>query len=447
MTSGESTSLSLSQLLGQLEKTIKKEFSSSVWFMAEILELNVNRTGHCYLELIEKNQDNDTILAKARATIWASKFNMLSPFFETTAGMPLKNGIKILCRGTVGFHKIYGFSINITDIDPAYTLGDLARKKQEVIKRLRDEGVMDMNREIPFPTIPQRIAVISSETAAGYGDFMDSIRENSQHYHFHTRLFQAAMQGDEAPASIIKALDFVYSSNENFDCVVMIRGGGSRADLECFNNYDLAYYITQFPIPVVTGIGHERDESVADLVASFGLKTPTAVAEFLVEKLLSFEFRLSDYRDRLSMLVGQTVNQQRLRLGRLAGDLTHLSGGYLLRKRERCERLAGNLTHLSRGFVQRHQERLERSGDRVKKGSSTRIMREKERLSHLEAKNELVNPLNVLKRGYSMTLHQGTVLSGIEDIKPNETLETRLQNGTILSKVEKTISSHDKRED
>ena len=444
---GESKSQSLSQLLGQVERSLKREFSSPVWIMAEILELNVNRTGHCYLELIEKSQANDTILAKARATIWASKFSMLKAFFETTAGMPLKSGIKILCRGSVSYHKVYGFSINIIDIDPAFTMGDLARKKQEVIKKLRDEGVMEMNREIPFPAVPQNIAVISSETAAGYGDFMDSIEANSQRYRLHTRLFQAAMQGEEAPASIINAMDEVYASEENFDCLIIIRGGGSRADLECFNNYELAYYITQFPIPVVTGIGHERDESVVDLTASVGLKTPTAVAEFLVEKILAFDFSLSAYRDRLASLVGQTVNLQRMRLGRLASDLGHLSGGYLQRQNERCERLADKLDHLSRGFVQRQGGKLERSEERISRGTRAFVSREKERLSHIEKKNELINPLNVLKRGYSMTLHKGKLISRIEDIRADDTLETRLYDGSVLSKVEKTITQHDKRED
>jgi exodeoxyribonuclease VII large subunit len=423
MKPGDSSSLSLSQLLEQVENTLKKEFFTSTWIKAEILELQVNSRGHCYMELIEKSQDNDAIIAKARATIWASKFNMLKPFFETTTGMPLKRGIKILCKGAVGFHKIYGFSINITDIDPAFTLGDLALKKQEVILRLREEGVMDMNRELPFPTIPQNVAIISSETAAGYGDFMDGISASNQQYYLYTQLFQASMQGEDAPASIMAALDAIHSSDFPFDCVVIIRGGGSRADLECFNNYDLAYYITQFPLPVVTGIGHERDESVADLVASYGLKTPTAVAEFLVEKFLSFEFKLSSFRDRLSGLVGQTVKLQQMRL----------------------ERFAGDLAHLSRAFLKKHQERLDRSEQRIQKGSEFRLAHERERLNHLEAKKELVNPINVLKRGYSMTLHKGKVLCGTGSIKAGAKLETRLQDGTIVSKVEKILSSENKR--
>ena len=443
----ESSSLSLSQLLEQVELTLKREFPSSTWIKAEILELQVNTKGHCYLELIEKSQDSDAIIARARATIWASKYSMLKPYFETTTGMPLKSGIKILCRGGIGFHQVYGFSLNITDIDPAYTLGDLARKKQEVINRLRAEGVMDMNRELPFPTVPQNIAVISSESAAGYGDFMDSIHELNQQYYLYTRLFQATMQGDEAPASIIRALDAIHASGHPFDCVVMIRGGGSRADLECFNDYDLAYYITQFPIPVVTGIGHERDESVADLVASCALKTPTAVAEFLVEKILAFEFRLSSCRERLSNLVGRTVRLLQMKLERLAGDLKHLSVGYLQSERERGKRLAGNLIHLSRGFVQRHLERLDQSDQRSRKAAIFRIAREKERLSHLESKQGLVDPVNVLKRGYSITLHRGRVVTGIREIETGEKLETRLHSGIVLSKVEKTISTDDKRED
>ena len=254
---------------------------------------------------------------------------------------------------------------------------------------------------------------------------MDGISISNQQYYLYTQLFKASMQGEDAPSSIISALDAIHASDHPFDCVVIIRGGGSRADLECFNNYELAYYITQFPLPIVTGIGHERDESVADLVASYGLKTPTAVAEFLLEKFLAFEFKLSSFRDRLSGLVGQTVKLQQMRL----------------------ERFAGDLGHLSRAFLQRHQERLDRSEQSIRKGSEFRLAHERERLYHLEAKKELVNPINVLKRGYSMTLYKGKVLSGTGSIKAGEKLETRLLDGTILSKVEKILNNNDKRKD
>ena len=316
---------SLSELLGQVKGALEKELPDHYWVIAEIMELRENR--HCYLELIEKSEENDSLLAKVRATIWASRYDMLRPFFEASTGSPLKSGIKILCKASVEFHPLYGLSLNITDIDPSYTLGDLARKKQEVIQRLRKEGVFDMNRELLFPLVPQRIAVISSETAAGYGDFSESILHNSHGFHFHTTLFPAVMQGDEAPASISSAMEKIYESESDFDCVVIIRGGGSKADLESFNHYDLAYFITQFPLPVITGIGHERDESVADMVAHHGLKTPTAVAEFLVDQLLAFEFRLSALADRLLTSVRNRVQGDLSRLERYQGDIMHLSRG------------------------------------------------------------------------------------------------------------------------
>ncbi len=420
----QGSSISLSELLGRVAKTLKRELPGSQWILAEIMELHVNQRGHCYLELIEKGPDDGAVLARARGTIWASKYNMLRPFFETATGMQLKSGIKLLCKGSVEFHPQYGFSINVTDIDPAYTLGDLARKKQEVIRRLREEGVMEMNQEVPLPAVPQRIAIISSESAAGYGDFIQSIAGNSQGYHFQTRLFQAVMQGDQAPASVMGALDLVFETENDYDCVVIIRGGGSRADLECFNDYDLAYHITQFPLPVITGIGHDRDESVVDLVASKGLKTPTAVAEFLVNQLLSFEFRISALHDKLSASVNRTVQHHRMLL----------------------ERFSGDLTHLSRQTWQRENERLQHASVNMQKGIAAMLERKRDHLALLEKRNELVNPENVLKRGFSMTLHKGRTITTTEGISPGDTIETRLHKGTVYSKAEKTISENDKRE-
>jgi exodeoxyribonuclease VII large subunit len=414
---------SLSELLGQVKGALEKELPDHYWVIAEIMELRENR--HCYLELIEKSEENDSLLARVRATIWASRYDMLRPFFEASTGSPLKSGIKILCKASVEFHPLYGLSLNITDIDPSYTLGDLARKKQEVIQRLRKEGVFDMNRELLFPLVPQRIAVISSETAAGYGDFSESILHNSHGFHFHTTLFPAVMQGDEAPASISSAMEKIYESESDFDCVVMIRGGGSKADLESFNHYDLAYFITQFPLPVITGIGHERDESVADMVAHHGLKTPTAVAEFLVDQLLAFEFRLSALADRLSISVRNRVQ----------GDLSRL------------ERYQGDIMHLSRGLLQKQSEQLRQIRERLQRELSIQMDRKGDYLALLEKRTELVDPRNILLRGYSMTLIEGKALRSIRNIKPGSLLETRLHDGSIISKVEPSSKTNDKRED
>ena len=418
------SSCTLSELLGQVRKVLQKEFPLTRWIVAEIMELHENRNGHCYLELIEKSSENDSLLARAKGTIWASKYSMLRPFFEASTGTRLKSGIKLLCKVSVEFHPQYGLSLNITDIDPAYTLGDLARKKQEVIRRLREEGVFDMNREVFFPEVPQRIALISSESAAGYGDFIESIHNNSHGFSFYTSLFPAIMQGDQAPESIVAAMDQIYESASEFDCVVIIRGGGSKADLESYNHYDLAYFITQFPLPVITGIGHERDESVADMVASRGLKTPTAVAEFLVDQLLAFEFRLSAYHDQLNSVVKQIVQG-------------HLS---------RLERFRGDLAHLSHGFLQGRSEFLQQSGQRIRRETRMLLDRKGDHLSMLGKRIQLVDPVNILKRGYSMTLLNGKTISGIKDVKPGSRLETRLHSGQIISKVEQTIKTNGKRE-
>lgn len=414
---------SLSELLGQVKGALEKELPDHYWVVAEIMEFRENR--HCYLELIEKSEENDSLLAKVRATIWASRYAMLRPFFEATTGTHLKSGIKILCKASVEFHPQYGLSLNITDIDPSYTLGDLARLKQEVIQRLRKEGVYDMNKEIPFPLVPQRIAVISSESAAGYGDFSESIKNNRHGFHFDTTLFPALMQGDEAPLSITSAMELIYESEADFDCVVLIRGGGSKADLESFNHYELAYFITQFPLPVITGIGHERDESVADMVAHQGLKTPTAVAEFLVDHVLAFEFRLSALLDRLSVSVRNRVQ----------GDLSRL------------ERYGEGLLHLSKGSLKRQSEQLRQHQEFLRRAVAMQLEKKGDYLSLLEKRHELVNPANILKRGYSMTLHTGKSITSIKNIKAGSLLETRLHEGRIISKVEHTSLTNDKRED
>jgi exodeoxyribonuclease VII large subunit len=415
--------LSLSVLLGQVKETLEKGLPDSYWVVGEIMELHENR--HCYLELIEKSEENDSLLAKVRATIWASRYSMIRPFFETSTGTQLKSGIKILCKVSVEFHPQYGLSLNITDIDPSYTIGDLARKRLEVIQRLRKEGVFDMNRELSFPLVPQRIAVISSQTAAGFGDFMESILKNRYGFVFYTTLYPAVMQGNEAPGSIISAMESVFESGIDYDCVVMIRGGGSKADLESFNHYELAYFITQFPIPVITGIGHERDESVADLVAHRGLKTPTAVAEFLVDHMLAFELRLSALLDRLSGSVSTRVQGELFRLERF-----HIA-----------------MMHLSHQVLQKLSEYQLNAKERLRRELGNRLNQNRDYLELLNKRLELVNPINILRRGYSMTLHEGKSISSIKNIKPGSRLETRLYKGTIISNVENTFQNNDKRED
>lgn len=411
------SNISLSALNRLIREKTEASFPLPVWITAEILEMQVNRTGHCYMELIEKSTLDDKIIARNRATIWAYKFGMIRSFFETSTGTQLKSGIKILVKAEVSFHEVYGLSLNISDIDPSYTLGDMAMKRMEIIKKLETSGLIRMNKEIPFPAVPQNIAVISSETAAGYGDFMDTLYSNSYNFNCQTRLFPAILQGEKAENSIIQALENIYNQEKDFDLVILIRGGGSQADLDCFNSYDLAMNIAQFPLPVLTGIGHERDETIADLVAHKSLKTPTAVAEFLIDTLLEFLSFLESLEERLQRRVDTILQEEKLQF----------------------ESIALNLQHYIQQYLSKTDYKLEGYNDRLTASCQHFISFKKDFIKNKEKHLELVRPEHVLARGYSITYVNGKVLSSIKDISKGDKLLTKLKNGEIESITEKTV--------
>lgn len=259
--------ITLLELNNLVKLTLKERFQESVWVTAEIVSVQENRSGHCYLELADKRDNEQSVVATARGTVWAFTYRMLKPYFQTTTGRGLEKGMKVLLQVEVVFHEIYGYSLNIKDIDPTFTMGDLERKKREIIEQLKKEGIMEMNKGLELAVLPKTIAVISSPTAAGLGDFINQLESNSYGYKFHIKLFPALMQGDKATDSIVAALDRIYAYEDIFDVVVLIRGGGGQTDLGCFDTYDIAANIAQFPLPVIAGIGHERDETIADMVA------------------------------------------------------------------------------------------------------------------------------------------------------------------------------------
>jgi len=272
--------LSLATLNQIIKDTLNTTLEPSYWVVAEIAELRTNYSGHCYLEFIQKEEESGKILAKTRGTIWSYTYRTVSAWFQSITGEELRSGITVLANVQVQFHEVYGLSLNVKDIDPNFTLGERARKKQEIIKQLEEDGIFEMNKSLKLPLVPQRIAVISSETAAGYGDFMNQITHNDFGYKIETLLFPATMQGDKAPNAIINALLQVHNTMDKFDALIIIRGGGAQVDLDCFDHYELAAHIAQFPLPVFTGIGHERDETICDLVAHTSLK--------LLRQLLNF---------------------------------------------------------------------------------------------------------------------------------------------------------------
>ena len=283
------TSFSLSELTDKIQETIKLNFDTAVWIRAEISELRENSNGHCYLELIEKDNSTDSLLAKSKATIWSSTYRMLKPYFESSTGQSLRSGLKVLIAVSVEFHGLYGFSLNIRDIEPSFTIGELAARRLKIIKQLEEDGIADMNKLLELPALSQRIAIISSKTAAGYDDFINQLKSDTNNFAFYCKLFPAVMQGDQAESSIVAALEKIYSNSEHFDLVLIIRGGGATTDLACFDAYDLALNCAQFPLPIITGIGHQRDLTILDMVAHTSVKTPTAAAEFIISNLLKLE--------------------------------------------------------------------------------------------------------------------------------------------------------------
>lgn len=427
--------LSLYQLLEQVKAAFKNTLPFSWWIVAEISELKVNYSGHCYLELIEKEEAGEAIRAKARATIWASVFRMLQPYFESVTHTRLEAGMKVMIKVTAEFHELYGFSLNISDIEPSFTIGELARQKLEVINRLKSEGVFDMNKDLVFPEIPGRIAVISSKTAAGYGDFRDQLMKNPYGYRFHIRLFPAVMQGEEAERSIISALDNIYANEDSYDITIMIRGGGSQSDLNCFNSYLLCSHICQFPLPVLTGIGHEQDETIADLVAHTRLKTPTAVAEYLIDCYREVDEAINERSVSLNDLVLARIGDEKEKLDRILLKLKPAVKNILTDHNRDLQLKGVHFNSHIRQCLFKESQTIQSRKVRLNTVTRELFNNSKHRLDLLEKKKDYLDPFLILKRGYSITYHNGKALKSPGMVSKDEIIETRLAEGNIKSKT------------
>ena len=409
--------LSLAELIQLIQKTLKDNLEPSYWVIGEIGEMSVNQKGHCYLELIETQDDR--VIAKSRATIWSYTYSNLSTWFQGITGQALAQGMKILANVKVNFHELYGFSLNIQDIDANYTLGEKERLKQEVINKLITDGVFEMNKDLVLPLVPQQVAVISSPTAAGWGDFSEHLEHNSYNYRINSRLFPAIMQGDEAPASIIAALHDIMPQ-EDLDLVVLIRGGGSQLDLECFNDYDLCSHLAQFPLPVVTGIGHERDETIADMVAHTRQKTPTAVAEFLLQGFMSFESQLEDLARIITKTTSGIAQQEMLRLEGMEKRITLVAKNIFARQDQHLTNYLTNLKIKAKSQIDMHQQKI----------------------GALEERHHDLNPGNILNRGFTFTTSKGKSIFASMVQKDDEII-TYTKEQIIKSRVSKT-SKNDK---
>ena len=404
--------MSLYELNIAIKSLLEGAFPDTCWVTAEIADLKSNRKGHCYLELVQK--DGDNTIAQSRATVWAYEYRRLSLKFERATGETLKAGMKILLLASVTFHEIYGLSLAVRDIDPAYTLGEMARKKKEVIERLTKEGIIDLNKALSLPLAPQRIAVISSSTAAGYGDFFNQLDGNAYGYRFTHILFPAMMQGKDATTSIVAAMGDIRRKKDRFDVVVIVRGGGSVVDLNCFDTYEISSAIARFPLPVIAGIGHQKDDTVADIVAHTRMKTPTAVAEFLISGLRVFEEQIIDIGTRL-----------RTHTERILKDEGH-----------RLRNIFQRLSYLPVRLSATHGSRLLAFRKDLVTGARRILAKEYDRFSYMERAITHLDPRNVLRRGYSITRYKGKVLKDGTMLRKWAVIETTLHRGVLTSIVQ-----------
>jgi exodeoxyribonuclease VII large subunit len=405
------TTYTLYELNNLIKAEISNSFPGTYWIIAEIAEAKCNQRGHCYLDLVEK--EDDRTIAQIKATIWAHEYRKLAHKFQAATGETLKAGMKILLLASVTFHEVHGLSLNVRDIDPAHTMGEMARRKREVIERLKKEEIIDLNKGLALPLVPQRVAVISSPTAAGYGDFSNQLDNNPYGYGFIHILFPALMQGQDAERSIISALRGIREKRHLFDVAVIIRGGGSAVDLSCFDGYPLASHIAKFPLPVLTGIGHEKDDTVVDLVAHTRMKTPTAVAEFLISGVRSFDERIMDLRYRIVTFSERLLKDERNRVHALGQRLRFLP----VRLTAAVE---NRLLVLERGLTA---------------SVSLLLQNEEARLHRIEQAARLLDPENILGRGYSITRHRGKIIRDASSVRKGDMIETTLHNGSITSIV------------
>jgi len=456
--------VTLYELNQLVREVIECEMPNEYWVEAELSECRESH-GHCFMELVQYTKApieytavsqqsparSATPIAKASARCWASKWALVRPYFERATGQRLHAGMKVLLKVYAQFHEAYGFSWIVTDIDPTYTLGDMARKRQEIIRQLKEEGVFDLQRELRLPLFCQRIAVISSETAAGYGDFCNQLADNPYGFKFETRLFPAVMQGEDVEKSIIAALEQIYATlsappieytavpqQSPFDCVVIIRGGGATSDMSGFDTLALAENVANFPLPIITGIGHDRDESILDMVSHTRVKTPTAAAAFLIDHLKTVLDALNDSQEQILRLAQQKLTYYKSQFATVAELLPRLFSNVKIRQEARLDALNNSIAHHAQQKILNSQLSIVNIENRLPILLDRRLMTEKHRLQLLEEKAKSLDPALLLSRGYSITLKDGHAIRDANQLKTGDEIETRLANGTIHSKV--TIS-------
>lgn len=424
--------LRLSELNDLVRQTLELTFERSFWIVAEIAEIRTATNGHCYLEFVEKDETGRGFVAKARANIWRNVWQSLRPRFERATGQQMQSGMTVLAKAEVTFHPVFGYALNVLDLDPSYTMGDIARQRQEILNRLREDNVVDDNKALVLPRPLQRIAVISSPTAAGYGDFCQQIAQSG--FAISLTLFESAMQGTQVEDSILQTLSEIEDRADEFDAVVIIRGGGAATDLQGFESYPLAYRVASFCLPILTGIGHERDETVIDLVAHTKLKTPTAVAAFLIDRMVSEYQIVAEFELRLQHLAEVRLSTARESYNRLAHRYQMASNQFCAKQHHHLQQLNSRATLAVQRQTTSARQLMQTIDNRLRYASATRLEKARHRLELIENTLRMSGPERILALGYSLTMTpDGHIVRRAADVTKGQILTTRLAEGEIQS--------------
>jgi len=449
--------LTLSELQLLIRDSLYLSLPDFYWVVAEISEIKQNSSGHCYLELIEKRDDETNIKAKVKAVIWNNRYSFINAFFENATNETLRAGLKVLLKAQIEYHELYGLSLVITDINPSFTIGEMAARRLVIIRRLEDEGVFNMNKELKLPLVPQRIAIISSSTAAGYRDFINHLKNNNYGYSFRAKLFESTMQGEQNEQGIINALYNIEQVSEQFDVVVIIRGGGSQADLAWFDNYNIAYHVTQFPLPIITGIGHDKDLTVTDLVACRSVKTPTAAADLLIEltaeteeylfelgdniKTLAMEY-LEQFRKTLELsekklmpLANFVLSELRNKMSEVSHRFIRIIGEQTNKAEIKIEKFKIRLSSTAKTNIKNRRDKMQMMKSLLTSSACKLIRKEEKRVATLGNTLEILNPDKVLKRGYTITYQNGKIIKSLQNLETGNIIETLFVDGLIKSKI------------
>ena len=436
MAENGNNAITLREFNNRIKRLLNNPAVCNCWICADLSDVNV-RGGHCYLELLEKDERTGATVAKMRGIIWANRFAYLRQKFLQVTGQDLRSGMKVMLEVSVNYHEQYGISLIITDIDPSYTLGDMERLRREILARLKADGIIDMNKQLEFPVVPQRIAIVSAAGAAGYGDFMNQLHHNAYGLQFYTCLFPAVMQGKETVPSVTAALDRINRHIDLFDCVVIIRGGGSTSDLNSFDDYNLAANVAQFPLPVVVGIGHERDVTILDYVACRRVKTPTAAAELLIGCGVEALAHIDELREAIVSTAREYITEARRQVQYLSGTIPLIAGNIVERNRTRLQHIMQIVPLTAQSRIAQGNERLQFFLKQMQQASAQTIMREKMRLTAIYEKVQILSPQNTLRRGYSLTTVNGHAVTDASQLAAGDTITTHLANGTVTSTINK----------